>query len=97
MINNKKMKATSLIPYLGYKDAPAAIEWLCTAFGFEKHLVVPGANGMIVHAELKLDRIMIMLGSADHNKESEFSKYLKHPSQTGGCETQTPYIIIVDQ
>jgi len=90
------MKATSIIPYLGYKDAPKAIEWLCSVFGFEKHLVVPGDNGVIVHAELKLDKVMIMLGSADHNKESEFSKYLKHPSDTGGCETQTPYIIMED-
>ena len=30
-----------------YQDAPAAIEWLCSAFGFQKHLVVPGENGTI--------------------------------------------------
>src|SRR5262245_1446511 len=30
----KKTKAT-VIPCLRYRDAPAAIEWLCRAFGFE--------------------------------------------------------------
>ena len=90
------MKAKSLIPYLGYKDAPLAIEWLCNAFGFEKHLVVPGENGIINHAELTFGNVMIMLGSSEHNKETEFSKHLKHPLDIGGCETQTPYIIMDD-
>ena len=30
----------SIIPSLRYRDAPAAIEWLCRAFGFEERLVV---------------------------------------------------------
>ena len=30
-----------IIPGMRYRNAPAAIEWLCKAFGFEKHLVVP--------------------------------------------------------
>jgi uncharacterized glyoxalase superfamily protein PhnB len=33
-------KAT-VIPCLRYRNAPAAIEWLCRIFGFEKQLVVP--------------------------------------------------------
>lgn len=90
------MNAVSIIPYLIYKDAPKAIEWLCNAFNFERHLVIPGQNGMISHAELKLDGIMIMLSSFTINKTNEFSKLLKHPSETGGCETQAPYIIMED-
>jgi uncharacterized glyoxalase superfamily protein PhnB len=35
----KNTKATVIL-CLRYRDAPAAIEWLCRAFGFEKHLVV---------------------------------------------------------
>ncbi|MGH8489871.1 MAG: VOC family protein, partial [Gammaproteobacteria bacterium] len=31
----KTTKAT-VIPCLRYRNAPAAIEWLCAAFGFEK-------------------------------------------------------------
>ena len=57
------MRAKAVVPYLGYKDASKAIKWLSNAFGFQEHLVVPGDNGLIVHAELKLDNVMIMLGN----------------------------------
>ena len=90
------MKTTAIIPYLGYKNAQKAIEWLCNAFGFEEHLVVRSDNDLIAHAELKLDKVMVMLGSAQHNNETAFSKYLKHPADIGNCETQTPYIIMED-
>lgn len=43
---------SNLFPSLSYDDAPAAIEWLCGAFGFEKRLVVPGPDGTVVHSEL---------------------------------------------
>ena len=57
------MKATSIIPSILYNDAAAAIDWLCNAFGFEKHLIVPDENELIVHAQLTLGDIMIMIGS----------------------------------
>ena len=88
------MKATSIIPGLGYKNAPVAIEWLCEAFGFEKHLIVPGDHGIITHAQLTLGSVMIMLGSSGSG--SEYSKLIKHPGDIGGFETQSPYIIIDD-
>ena len=31
-----KTTKTTIIPVLRYRDAPAAIEWLCLTFGFEK-------------------------------------------------------------
>jgi uncharacterized glyoxalase superfamily protein PhnB len=83
----------TVIPCLRYLDAPAAIEWLCSAFGFEKHLVVPGEGGTIVHAELSFGNGMIMLGSA---QKSEFDRFIAQPSDTGGRETQTPYLIVAD-
>ncbi len=46
-----------------YRNAPAAIEWLCGTFGFEKHAVYPGENNTIMHAELTLGGGMMMLGS----------------------------------
>lgn len=54
----------SIIPSLSYDDAPAAIEWLCRAFGFTKRLVVPGAPGIVRHAELSLGSGVIMVSSA---------------------------------
>src|ERR1700733_7361751 len=45
-----------------YRNAPAAIEWLCQAFGFEKHLAVSGENRTVAHAQLTWGNGM-MLGS----------------------------------
>jgi len=52
-----------VFPGLRYTDAPAAIEWLGEAFGFEPRQVVDGPDGTIAHAELQLGPGMIMLGS----------------------------------
>jgi uncharacterized glyoxalase superfamily protein PhnB len=59
----KNCKST-VIPSLRYKDAPAAIEWLCAAFGFEKNAVYPNPDGTIAHAQLTYGNGMVMLGSA---------------------------------
>ena len=45
-----------IVPCLTYRDAPAAIEFLCKAFGFEKKLVVPGENGTIALQSLSAAR-----------------------------------------
>ncbi len=76
-----------------YRDAAAAIEWLCQAVGFEKHMVVPGENGRILHAELTFGNGMIMLGSGIDN---EFARLLRRPDEIGRVETQTPYLIVED-
>src|SRR5688572_29537280 len=47
----KRTRAT-VVPCIRYRNAPAAIEWLCHTFGFEKYLVVPGPNDTIAHAQL---------------------------------------------
>ena len=74
-----------------YKDASAAIEWLCEAFGFERHLIVPGENNTIAHAQLSFGNAMIMLGSEIKN---EYGKYLKTPKDLNEINTQTAYIIV---
>ena len=85
-------KAT-VIPTLRYRDGQAAIDWLCKAFGFEKHLVVPDKDGAIAHAELVYGNGMIMLGAATNN---EFNKLVKSPSETGGIGSQSAYIVVRD-
>jgi len=82
-----------IIPTLKYADAGAAIEWLCKAFGFEKHLVVPGDNGSIAHAQLTFGNGMIMLGSSG---TSAFDQLQKTPQALGGVVTQSPYIVVTD-
>jgi uncharacterized glyoxalase superfamily protein PhnB len=84
----------TIIPALHYRDAPAAIEFLCAAFGFERHLVVPGENGTIVHAQLRFGNGMIMLGSA--RDDDEFGALLSLPDQVAGKVTQTIYVVVAD-
>jgi uncharacterized glyoxalase superfamily protein PhnB len=52
-----------IYPSLRYRDAPAAIDWLERAFGFERHEVHEGPDGTVAHAELRWGDGMIMLGS----------------------------------
>jgi len=66
----KRTRAT-VIPSLRYRNAPAAIDWLCQVFGFEKQLVVPNPDGTIAHAELSFGNGMIMLGSV---ADTEFGR-----------------------
>jgi uncharacterized glyoxalase superfamily protein PhnB len=82
----------TICPSLHYRDAAAAIDWLCRAFGFERHQVVPGANGAIVHAELTFGHGMIMLGSAG----GEYSDLQKTPRQVGGAGTVCICVIVAD-
>jgi len=83
----------SIIPTLKYRDAPTAIRWLCEAFGFAEHMVVPGEAGVVEHAQLVLDGNMIMLGSA---RDSAFDQWQKPPADVGGIGTQSAYIVIDD-
>ena len=71
-----KTTAATVIPALQYQDAPAAIDFLCRAFGFEKKAVYEGEGGSIAHAELTLGHGMVMLGSA---KDTEYGKLLVRP------------------
>lgn len=90
----KNTKVT-LIPVVRYRDAPAAIEWLCQTFGFEKHLVVPNEDGPIAHAQLSFGNGMIMLGSVLKN-ETEFGRLMKQPDEIEGGQTQTTYVVVTD-
>ncbi|MGH2963648.1 MAG: VOC family protein [Solirubrobacterales bacterium] len=60
-----RVGAPNIYPCLGYRDAKAAIRWLCEAFGFEERMVHPGEDREVAHAELGLGPGIIMLGSAN--------------------------------
>lgn len=84
---------STIIPSLRYRNAPAAIEWLCRAFGFEKHAVY--ADGDTVHhAQLTYGPGMIMLGSVDDR--SEWGQRIVQPDEIGGRETQTCSVVVSD-
>ena len=85
---------STVIPGLRYRNAPAAIEWLCNVIGFEKQLVVPGdTEDTVLHAQLKLGGGMIMLGSVSDN---DFGRLMKQPDEIGGSETQCSYVLVDD-
>ena len=88
----KQTRAT-VIPSLRYRNAPAAIDWLCQVFGFEKQLVVANPDGTIAHAQLSFGNGMIMLGSV---ADTEFGRLMKQPDEIGGAETQSSYVIVAD-
>ena len=94
MSGNAKDTVATIVPTLRYKDAIAAIDWLCSAFGFERQLIVPGPNDTIAHAQLNFGNGMIMLGSATN--ESEFGNWVKTPKDLGGAGTAGVYVIVDD-
>jgi uncharacterized glyoxalase superfamily protein PhnB len=86
------MPNSTIMPTLRYKDAPAAIDWLCNVFGFARHAVYAQPDGSIAHAELTLGGGMIMLGS---EKNDEYGRNFKSPSELG-AETRSTYLVVPD-
>jgi uncharacterized glyoxalase superfamily protein PhnB len=82
----------NVMPCLTYRDAPAAIDFLCKAFGFTRKMVVEGEGGAIAHAELTLGNAMVMLGA---HKDTEYGRLVKSPRDVGIC-TQTIYLVVPD-
>jgi uncharacterized glyoxalase superfamily protein PhnB len=53
----------TIFPILRYRDARAAIRWLCAAFGFVERCCTPEDGPLVRHAQLQLGENIIMLGS----------------------------------
>jgi len=87
-----KNTTATITPAMLYDDAPAAVEWLCRAFGFEKRLVVPGADGTIARAQLTFGNGMITICSAETLDAGHF---LKSPRDGGGV-AQAPCVCVTD-
>ena len=85
MLLNMEITCRALIPCLVYHDAPAAIDFLCRAFGFEKQVVYadPADPQIIHHAQLLLGQAMLMLNSAKDDPTQD-SLRLRTPKQAGG-------------
>ena len=87
------MSRANIVPSLRYHDAPAAIDWLCRAFGFERHLVVPGEGDTVAHAQLILGNGMLMLGS--WRDGDAWGRLVRPPRDRGGA-TGAIYVIVAD-
>lgn len=51
---------STISPIIAYRDLRAGIDFLCDAFGFERHALHEGADGELQHVELKLDDAVVM-------------------------------------
>ena len=85
---------STVIPALRYRDAPAAIDWLCAALGFTRNAVYDGPDNTIAHAQLIFGSGMIMLGSASNG--GPFASHLTLPSEIDLRETQMSTLITSD-
>ncbi|HEY0179187.1 MAG TPA: VOC family protein [Dokdonella sp.] len=84
----------TIIPSLRYRDALAAIDWLCNAFGFAKQAVHADADGVVQHAQLVFGNGMIMLGSVA--KDGGWGRLIAQPDEIDGRETQCAYVVVAD-
>ncbi len=84
---------STVIPGMRYRDAPAAIDWLCRALGFERGAVYMSDEKTVAHAQLTFGNGMIMLGSVTNGQP--MSELVRQPADVGG-ETQSPYLVVAD-
>lgn len=82
----------TVFPTIRYHDAPAMLDWLKKAFGFREHMVVPGEDGTIAHAQIYAGdgNGMIMLGSKgrDGHHDNAFANLDFGPAAT--------YVVVED-
>ncbi len=64
----------SMYPIVRYRDPRAGMEWLCEAFGFEKHEVHEGPDGELVHVELRHDNGIVMVSDERGSQEAYAGK-----------------------
>jgi len=93
MSNTPKNTTATVMPCMRYRDAPAAIDWLCATLGFERNLVVPNDDGTIAHAQLSYGNGMVMLGSIF---DTEYGRLMKQPAEIGLSVTQSIYLVVND-
>jgi uncharacterized glyoxalase superfamily protein PhnB len=84
----------TIIPCLRYRKAHVAIDWLCSAFGFERHAVYADAD-TVHHAQLTFGNGMIMLSSAGDGG-SGWADHIVQPATIGMKQTQGPCVIVTD-
>ena len=56
----------TIYPYLSYRDAAAALQFLEEAFGFTTSVRWDEPEGMVQHAEVTFGEGAVMMGTADH-------------------------------
>lgn len=76
-----------------YRDPRAAIDWLCSAFGFETRLVVDGDGGRIVHSELVYGGGVVRVAEAGDPSPDHAGAA---PETVAGANTQNMFVYVAD-
>jgi uncharacterized glyoxalase superfamily protein PhnB len=84
---------SSLAAALRYRDIASASDWLCAAFGFQKHFVVTSDTGAVDYVQLIFGDAMLMLAPV---RDFALDRYMKQPEEIGGAETQSCYLVVGD-
>ena len=81
----------TVTPYLVQRDAKRALEFYKKAFGAETRVTMPGPDGRIMHAEIRIGDSMMFLS----DEIPEMSPETKSP-QSAGCVTSTTFLYVPD-
>jgi uncharacterized glyoxalase superfamily protein PhnB len=73
---------TSLSPYLVVDDAEATLAFAEAAFGAERLRAFRGDAGQIVHAELRVDDTVVMVGQMPGGPDANLHLYVPDPDAT---------------
>jgi uncharacterized glyoxalase superfamily protein PhnB len=80
-----------IVPFIGYEDAAAAIEWLERAFGFsEDRNARHEQDGTITHAELELEGARIYLSTP---RDYASPRRLREESELARRAYDNPWVI----
>ena len=80
------MTGPGMIPYLGYQDAHAAMDFLRTAFGFETVAAYDGDDGNLMHGEMRFGNGYVMMGTGRDEQRGD----------TGKAPTRGTYCVVDD-
>ena len=78
-----------------YQDAGKAIDWLCSAFGFEVRLRVEGEGGRIEHSELTFGDDGLIMVATSGIKEKTGGNH-RSPAEVGAANTQNMAVFVDD-
>lgn len=70
---------------LYYKDPMAALDWLGTAFGFERVMLITDKDGNLAHSEMRFGGGLIMVGT-------EWTDYVASPASLAGRNSQSIHV-----
>jgi len=81
-------RGTEIIPYIFYRDVPAALDFLSRAFGFTELMRTGTASGGM-HGEMELDGQRIMMGQGSRD-------WGMLPANEAGAATQGVFVYLPD-